>query len=126
MTDSERTDMEDGSADRKASRNSMMLSANIESRVRVLSAVARVRNISSGGLMAESPQPFEANETVTIELRGVGIVEGTVAWVAPGKFGVAFNSPIDPQLTLKPTTQRSTTQTPAVPITNWRPGFRSR
>lgn len=118
--------MEDGNADRKAPRNSMMLSANIESQVRSLSTVARIRNISSGGLMAESPQPFEAGEAVTAELRGVGIVEGKVAWVVPGKFGVAFNSPIDPQLTLKPTNQRSTTQQPVVPITNWRPGFRSR
>ncbi len=63
----------------------------------------RVRNISSGGLMAEAPLRYPRGETVEVQLRNVGWVPGKVAWVADTRFGIAFDYPIDP----KATTQKS-------------------
>ena len=59
----------------------------------------RVRNISSGGLMAEAPVRVPRGETVEVKLRNIGWVTGKVAWLAEGRFGIAFDYPIDPKAT---------------------------
>ena len=59
----------------------------------------RVRNISSGGLMAEAPVRSPRGETVEVKLRNIGWVTGKVAWVAEARFGIAFDYPIDPKAT---------------------------
>jgi PilZ domain len=59
----------------------------------------RVRNISSGGLMAESPIRVPRGEAVEVKLRNIGWVTGKVAWVAEARFGIAFDYPIDPKAT---------------------------
>jgi hypothetical protein len=62
----------------------------------------RVRNLSTGGLMAELPEPVPPDAAVQIELRGLGWQSGRVAWQTEGRAGIAFDRPIDPQRARKP------------------------
>lgn len=57
----------------------------------------KIRNISASGLMAEGPLSLKPGARVTLDLRNIGPVDGTVAWVRDNRFGVAFAQPIDPQ-----------------------------
>ncbi len=66
----------------------------------------RIRNLSSGGLMAEAPVLAKRGDKVQIELRNIGRITGSVAWVAQGRFGVAFDHPIDPKLARQPVGQK--------------------
>ncbi len=59
----------------------------------------RVRNLSTGGLMAEGAIQPARGQVVWIALRNLGWVEGTVAWVQDNRFGIAFRNEIDPRLT---------------------------
>ena len=63
---------------------------------------ARVRNLSATGLMADCEKPLAADTRVVMDLRGIGRVEGTVAWSRRDKIGVAFDQEVDPQLARKP------------------------
>lgn len=65
----------------------------------------RIRNLSAGGLMAEAPVIAKRGDRVQLELRNIGRVTGYVAWVAQGRFGVAFDHAIDPKLARKPVGQ---------------------
>lgn len=57
----------------------------------------RVRNLSAAGLMAEATFPIAEGSRVVIDLRNLGWVPGTVAWVMDDRFGVAFHEAIDPK-----------------------------
>lgn len=61
--------------------------------------VVRVRNISEGGLMAETSVKFAVGEEIMADLRGVGTVQGRIVWSKDDKIGVAFVQAIDPKLT---------------------------
>eukprot|EP01013_Petalomonas_cantuscygni_P013917 TRINITY_DN28644_c0_g1_i1.p1 TRINITY_DN28644_c0_g1~~TRINITY_DN28644_c0_g1_i1.p1 ORF type:complete len:133 (-),score=10.07 TRINITY_DN28644_c0_g1_i1:122-520(-) len=65
----------------------------------------RIRNLSAGGLMAEAPVLTKRGDKIELELRNIGRITGHVAWVAQGRFGVAFDHPIDPKLARKPVGQ---------------------
>lgn len=58
---------------------------------------ARVRNLSAGGMLAESPTVVTAEATVLADLPNIGRVPGRIVWANAGKFGVAFDRPINPQ-----------------------------
>ena len=58
----------------------------------------RVRNISSGGLMAEAPLRTPRGDPIEVHLRNIGWVSGKVVWVAESRFGIAFDYPIDPKM----------------------------
>ncbi|MBB4153055.1 hypothetical protein GGQ80_000943 [Sphingomonas jinjuensis] len=62
----------------------------------------RVRNLSPGGLMAEIGRVVPIGTPVVVGLRGIGVVEGKIAWCAEGRVGVALDDPIDPKLARKP------------------------
>lgn len=64
--------------------------------------MVRVRNVSSGGLMADAPDDFRQSARVEVTLEGVGMVRGSVAWAESGRIGVAFDHPIDKTLARKP------------------------
>jgi len=66
----------------------------------------RVRNLSAGGLMAELPEPVPPDCVVQIELRGLGWLNGRVAWQTEGRAGISFDRPIDPQRARKPVSVR--------------------
>ena len=56
----------------------------------------RVRNLSDGGMMAEATNTrVQRGHRVTVELRDLGAVRGSVAWVQDNRFGIAFDAPID-------------------------------
>ena len=84
----------------------------------------RVRNISAGGIMAECPAGVQRGEKVVIEMRGIGVVGGTIAWVRSGRIGVAFVERVDPKRARKPIgTGKHDTYAPPVVQTR-RPGLR--
>ena len=62
----------------------------------------KVRNLSAGGMMAEGDAPIDRGSPVTVELRNIGAVEGSVAWVQERRFGIAFADAIDPKLARAP------------------------
>ena len=55
-----------------------------------------VRNVSTGGLMAELPHPLAPDSAVEIELAGLGWVAGRIAWQIDRRAGIAFDELIDP------------------------------
>lgn len=85
-----------------AKRDSLYLNANLrragDSRV----LAVRVRNLSAGGLMAETSEPLDSDAEVEIEVRGIGWIKGRIAWHTEGRTGIAFDRPIDPQRARKP------------------------
>jgi PilZ domain len=56
-----------------------------------------VRNISAGGLLADTPQALDIGEVVLVTLRKIGDVPGKIVWSQPSRFGIAFDVTIDPQ-----------------------------
>jgi hypothetical protein len=62
----------------------------------------RVRNLSEVGLMADYLDTADAGQAVTVEVRGLGIVPGKVAWVEDRRIGITFNTKVDPLLARKP------------------------
>ncbi|MBC2670033.1 PilZ domain-containing protein [Novosphingobium piscinae] len=55
----------------------------------------KVRNLSSGGMMAEGDVPVTRSDAISVNLRKVGWIDGSVAWVEGNRFGVAFAREID-------------------------------
>jgi PilZ domain len=62
----------------------------------------KVRNLSAGGMMAEGSVKVLRGMPVCINLRNIGWVEGTVAWVQDSRFGIAFRDEIDPKIARAP------------------------
>lgn len=87
---------------RSNSRDSLLLTAQFKVEGIAEITQVRVRNLSSGGLMAEYAAPVMQGTPVAIEVRGVGWVSGRIAWAAEGRVGVAFDVEIDPMLARKP------------------------
>jgi hypothetical protein len=84
----------------------------------------KIRNLSSGGMMAESPVNFSRGDVVEAELRGIGIVIGKVAWNAGGRVGVQFDTPIDPRLARKPVSATPSPNLVKPSRTMWRPALK--
>jgi diguanylate cyclase (GGDEF)-like protein len=55
----------------------------------------RLRNISSCGALVECAQPVTPGAVMTIDIVGVGPVQGIVRWAQSGKFGVQFEGAFD-------------------------------
>lgn len=111
---------EEDSSTGREERDSVFLHATVTATHGEGSGIFRIRNISSGGLMAEGPFTFAAGDELDVELRNVGTVHGKVAWAAAGKFGMTFDRSIDPKLARKPVggagvPEASTTRRPIVP-----------
>ena len=91
-------------------RDSLLLLARLKVEGMPNDLSVRVRNLSAGGLMAELPEPVSPESAVQIELRGIGLVSGRVAWQTEGRAGIAFDRPIDPQRARKPLGARASDQ----------------
>jgi hypothetical protein len=83
-------------------RDSLYLNANLRRVGDERVTPVRVRNLSSGGLMAEVADPLDADAAVEIEVRGLGWIKGRIAWHTEGRAGIAFDREIDPQRARKP------------------------
>ncbi|WP_347302845.1 PilZ domain-containing protein [Croceibacterium sp. TMG7-5b_MA50] len=62
----------------------------------------RVRNLSAGGMMAEAPVDVVRGMAISVELRNIGWIRGTVAWRQANRFGIAFTHEIDPSVVRVP------------------------
>lgn len=84
----------------------------------------KVRNLSGGGMMAESPINFSRGDLIEVDLRGIGLVTGKIAWTAGGRVGVQFDTAIDPRLARKPVSGNPQPQLVRPSRTMWRPSIR--
>ena len=87
---------------RAAPRDSLFLLTSLSTPDGAQLGKARIRNLSATGLMADCERAVPAGIQVICDLRGVGKVTGTIAWSREDKIGLAFDTPIDPQLARKP------------------------
>ncbi len=82
---------------RQEKRDSLFLSATVDLDG-YESFTTRVRNLSAGGMMIDSSVMLAPGTRMTADLRGVGKVQGRVAWASLGRAGIAFDAEIDPRL----------------------------
>jgi hypothetical protein len=80
---------------RSVSRDSLFLLANIRVEQDADAHRVRVRNLSDGGMMAEGNMHVQRGARLEIELRNVGKVGGSVAWIQDRRVGIAFDREID-------------------------------
>ncbi len=89
-------------AKRGNDRDSLLLKAILRFQSSEEDREVRIRNLSSGGLMAEAPVRVSRGEKIEVNLRNIGWISGHVAWVAEGRLGIAFDHAIDPKEARKP------------------------
>lgn len=87
---------------RSVARDSLFLLADIRVEQNAEAHRVRVRNLSDGGMMGEGNLRVQRGHRLTIELRNIGAVGGTVAWVQDNRFGIAFDEEIDSQKARRP------------------------
>ncbi len=87
---------------RSVSRDSLFLLANVRVEQETNQHRVRVRNLSDGGMMGEGTLRVKRGNRVEIELRNIGKVGGSVAWVQDQRFGIAFDEEVDSQMSRKP------------------------
>lgn len=87
---------------RSVARDSLFLLADIRIEQSAEIHRVRVRNLSDGGMMGEGHLRVQRGNRLTIELRNIGTVGGTVAWVQDNRFGIAFDEEIDSQKARRP------------------------
>ena len=68
----------------------------IETQLRADGAVHpfEILNISTAGIMGNSPVPLLMGATVEIELAGMGFVDAHIRWALAGQVGVQFVTPL--------------------------------
>ena len=107
-------------------RDSLFLAAALRKQGEQGEETVRVRNLSAGGMMADCKMALASGDRISLTLRGVGDVEGVVAWSTNGRFGVQFDTPIDPKLARKPVGRGGEDPMPYVRAgSGRRPGVRS-
>ncbi len=87
---------------RSVARDSLFLLADVRVEQNAETFRVRVRNLSDGGMMGEGQLRVQRGHRVSVELRNIGAVGGTVAWVQDNRFGVAFDEEIDSQKARRP------------------------
>lgn len=116
------------SGKRQARRDSLCLSAQL-SVAGAQTVVARIRNLSAGGMLVDLDVSAGAGvregDPVEGQLRGVGAFSGMVAWTAPGQAGIAFDEQIDPKLARTPIGAKATTPAYYLTAPTKRPAVRS-
>jgi hypothetical protein len=99
---------------RQLSRDSLFVMAKVKVEGDLSDAEhqVKVRNLSSGGMMAEGSVKVARGSLVSVELRNVGWVAGTVAWKQDDRFGIAFIEDIDAKAVRAPTGSGTDLDTP--------------
>ena len=82
---------------REQNRDSLLLKAFLRFPALKEEGEVRIRNLSAGGMMAETAVRVTRGEVVEINLRSIGWITGHVAWATEGRMGIAFDHPIDPK-----------------------------
>ena len=83
-------------------RDSLLLLADLTLEENGEQHKVKIRNLSAGGMMVESDLDVTQGQSVVVNLRNIGPVRGEIAWARSGRFGVAFNRPVNPKLARKP------------------------
>jgi len=81
---------------RQQPRDSLFLLAHLRVDGSERSLPVKVRNLSPGGMMAEGDAEVMRGSLVSVELRNIGWVDGTVAWKQGNRFGIGFVQDVDP------------------------------
>lgn len=87
---------------RNINRDSLFLMADLRLEGDSATHRVRVRNLSPGGMLAETELRVLPGTRVTVELKNLPPVDGSVAWVQDQRFGVAFAQEIDPKAPRSP------------------------
>ena len=87
---------------RNVTRDSLFLFAELEFEGQTDPVRVKVRNLSAGGMMAEAALVTGRGERLSIKLRNLDAVKGTVAWVQGDRFGISFDTEIDPRVARAP------------------------
>jgi hypothetical protein len=82
---------------RHINRDSLFLMADVRLEGDATAYRVKVRNLSAAGMMADGELPVMRGSRVTVELRNLSPVAGSVAWVQDQRFGIAFAHEIDPK-----------------------------
>ena len=82
---------------RHVNRDSLFLMAELRLEGDGVTHRVRVRNLSACGMMAEGDVRVLAGTRLTVNLRNLRPVEGSIAWVHGQRFGIAFAEEIDPK-----------------------------
>lgn len=90
-------DDEPGMASREKERDSLFMQAHIAIGGFSDPVTVRVRNLSPGGMLAETKVVADKGTKVIVDLPNVGPVPGRIVWAESGKFGIAFDLAVDPQ-----------------------------
>lgn len=90
------------SDNRNITRDSLFIMAELRLDGQDAEHRVKVRNLSSGGLMGEGNVKVARGAVVWINLRNLGWVEGSVAWVQDNRFGMAFREEIEPKVVRAP------------------------
>lgn len=99
-------DEEVAALSRGADRDSLFMQAALTIPGHADAVLVRVRNLSAGGMLAESPARVTEGATVEVELRNVGAVPGRIVWAGEGKFGIAFDRAVNPQAVRRQVVQK--------------------
>lgn len=86
-----------GMSARGAARDSLFLQAEVSVTGWPEPIIARVRNLSPGGMLAESVHHVAVGTVMQVTLPNVGAVVARCVWAGEGRFGVAFDHAIEPQ-----------------------------
>ena len=87
---------------RSLKRDSLFLSADVTLADGGEPVRVKVRNLSDGGMMAEAALHVERGMRLSIELRNIGQIKGSVAWTQDNRFGIVFDSEIDSKKVREP------------------------
>lgn len=92
----------DGNENRQVERDSLFLMAELRLAGTEGEHRIKVRNLSAGGMMGEGPVHVMRGDNIQVNIRNIGWVGGSVAWVQDDRFGVAFHEEIDPKVARAP------------------------
>jgi PilZ domain len=87
---------------RQIARDSLFVMAELRLDGQETEHKVKIRNLSSGGLMAEGSVRVVRGSVLWLNIRNIGWVEGSVAWVQDSRFGIAFREEIDPKIARLP------------------------
>lgn len=87
---------------RQIERDSLFVMADLRVEGAGEEARVKVRNLSAGGMMAEGDVKVLPGAGIEVNIRNIGWVEGSVAWVQDNRFGIAFRDEIDPKVARAP------------------------
>ncbi len=83
---------------RQINRDSLFVMAKMRLQGSDHESSVKLRNLSTGGLMAEATIQPRVGQEISINIRNIGWVEGNVAWVHESRFGIVFQQEIDPKI----------------------------